>query len=389
MPWARLELDESDAGVLVAADADRLQQVIVNLLSNAIKFSPPDGRVALRWWKQSEQAVLEISDEGPGIPSDQLETVFDKFRQLEQTATRKYGGAGLGLAISRTIVEQFGGDLWAESDEGEGARFFVRLRLAHEAPIVEERLPAEVTGVKRVILAERNPDLQRLLSTQFEEDDWEVFVTARGGEALEEAKRESVGVVVAAVELDDMHGLEFLQRLRSVATSVDIPALLFGPGSDASQAVAYGADGWTVGDADGLVKEANRLVTAHRRPIVLLIEDDPAVRTGLARGLRRAGYACLEAASGEVGMNLARERAPDLVVTDFQIPGKDGLMVLREFRADPLLSDVPAIVVTGHPASETKEAIESLQAAFVSKPFGAATILKEVERLIGAPPAAS
>ena len=75
-------------------------------------------------------AVLEVSDEGPGIPADQLETIFEKFRQLERSATRTHGGAGLGLAISQTIVEHFGGDLWAESEEGRGSRFFVRLRLA-------------------------------------------------------------------------------------------------------------------------------------------------------------------------------------------------------------------------------------------------------------------
>jgi signal transduction histidine kinase len=112
------------------ADPDRLEQVIINLLSNAIKFSPPEGRVGLCWRTDPEFAVLEVSDEGPGIPADQLETIFEKFRQLERSATRTHGGAGLGLAISQTIVEHFGGDLWAESEEGCGSRFFVRLRLA-------------------------------------------------------------------------------------------------------------------------------------------------------------------------------------------------------------------------------------------------------------------
>ena len=126
----RLECGESDNATFVMADPDRLEQVIINLLSNAIKFSPPEGLVGLCWRTDSEFAVLEVSDEGPGIPADQLETIFEKFRQLERSATRTHGGAGLGLAISQTIVEHFGGDLWAESEEGCGSRFFVRLRLA-------------------------------------------------------------------------------------------------------------------------------------------------------------------------------------------------------------------------------------------------------------------
>ena len=126
----RIERGESDEATFVMADPDRLEQVIINLLSNAIKFSPPEGLVGLCWRTDSEFAVLEVSDEGPGIPADQLETIFEKFRQLERSATRTHGGAGLGLAISQTIVEHFGGDLWAESEEGCGSRFFVRLRLA-------------------------------------------------------------------------------------------------------------------------------------------------------------------------------------------------------------------------------------------------------------------
>ena len=125
-----LDWEPGADALLVTADADRLEQVIVNLLSNAIKFSPENGRVGLRWSTTGKFAVLEVSDEGPGIPADQLETIFDKFRQLEKSATRVHGGAGLGLAISRSIIETFGGDLWAESEEGQGSRFFVRVRIA-------------------------------------------------------------------------------------------------------------------------------------------------------------------------------------------------------------------------------------------------------------------
>ncbi len=125
-----LDWEPGADALLVTADADRLEQVIVNLLSNAIKFSPENARVRLRWWATGKFAVLEVSDEGPGIPADQLETVFEKFRQLEKSATRVHGGAGLGLAISRSIIGTFGGDLWAESEEGQGSRFFVRLRIA-------------------------------------------------------------------------------------------------------------------------------------------------------------------------------------------------------------------------------------------------------------------
>src|SRR2546426_131914 len=101
---------------------DRLVQVIVNLVSNAIKVSPRGGRVTVRWWSENGFAVTEVADQGAGIPADQLQAVFEPFRQLDSSTTREHGGAGLGLAISQGIVDALGGKLWAETGLGAGSR---------------------------------------------------------------------------------------------------------------------------------------------------------------------------------------------------------------------------------------------------------------------------
>ncbi|MEE8519712.1 MAG: response regulator [Gemmatimonadota bacterium] len=380
--WTRSDDDDDD--LLVMGDEDRLQQVIVNLLSNAIKFSPAKGRVGMALKKEPSSVLLEISDEGPGIPGGELETIFDKFRQLERSQTRKHGGAGLGLAISRTIVEQFGGELWAESEEGRGSRFFVRLRIAQGRAA---RRGSEAQGEsgpppQRILIVETESALRRRLIDSFEEDGWEVVAVTAGRAGLDSAANCSPAVIAVGVELDDMHGLEFLQQLRQSPATADTPALLVGLSGDSGQAVSYGADGTVAANPQALLVEMKRLVGAPRRHLVLLIEDDPAVRTGLSRGLRRAGFACLEAASGESGLDFARERVPDVLVTDLRIPGKDGLALLREMRAEPGLADVPAIVVTGHAESGAAEAIEQLNAHLLPKPFSLAVIVREIDRLL-------
>jgi signal transduction histidine kinase len=109
---------------LVKADADRLTQVVLNLLSNALKYAPrEDGRVRLRLISFEDSVQIEVQDNGPGIPAEQQAMVFEKFRQVAGDAHYRPGGTGLGLPISRQIVEHFGGRMWLRSEVGQGACF--------------------------------------------------------------------------------------------------------------------------------------------------------------------------------------------------------------------------------------------------------------------------
>jgi PAS domain S-box-containing protein len=111
----------------VSADADRLVQVLTNLLSNAIKFSPRGSEVSIEARERGPLVRFSVTDQGRGIPADLLETIFERFRQVDSSDARVKGGTGLGLAISRAIVQQHSGRLWAESTFGRGSTFYVEL----------------------------------------------------------------------------------------------------------------------------------------------------------------------------------------------------------------------------------------------------------------------
>jgi signal transduction histidine kinase len=117
-------------GLALWADADRVVQVLVNLVSNAVKFSPAGAEVRVTGERRGGEALFQVRDRGRGIPSDQLESIFERFQQVDSSDARKKGGTGLGLAISRSIVHQHGGRIWAASAEGEGSTFFFTLPLA-------------------------------------------------------------------------------------------------------------------------------------------------------------------------------------------------------------------------------------------------------------------
>ena len=123
------ELADPDAGY-VEADAYRLQQVLTNLVENAIKYTPPSGSVRVVSWQRADEVGVTVSDTGPGIPADALDSVFERFFRVDGARGRASGGSGLGLAICREIASAHGGRVWVESEEGKGSAFSVALPVA-------------------------------------------------------------------------------------------------------------------------------------------------------------------------------------------------------------------------------------------------------------------
>ncbi|HEX3317351.1 MAG TPA: ATP-binding protein [Solirubrobacteraceae bacterium] len=122
-----ITIDAAGERVDVAADRDRLRQVVVNLVDNAVKYSHDGGGVRIATWRHDGEVGLSVSDDGVGLPPDALAQVFDRFYRVDQARVREEGGSGLGLAICREIAVAHGGRVWAESDPGRGARFSLAL----------------------------------------------------------------------------------------------------------------------------------------------------------------------------------------------------------------------------------------------------------------------
>jgi signal transduction histidine kinase len=134
-----IEVHSAGDGISISADRDHLEQVLDNLLANAIKFSPDGGIITVSVREAGDNVVLSIADPGVGIPRGQLDAIFGLFYQAEDPVSRRTGGMGLGLFISKEIVTRHGGRIWAESQPGGGSTFYVSL----------PRAPATVSGRKR------------------------------------------------------------------------------------------------------------------------------------------------------------------------------------------------------------------------------------------------
>jgi PAS domain S-box-containing protein len=216
-----------DRELLVAGDADRLQQVTWNLLSNAIKFTEPKGSVSVTLQTSGSQLELTVSDTGRGMAADFLPHVFERFRQADATPTRSTGGLGLGLSIVRHLVELHGGTVSAASPgTGQGATFTVRLPLKRglEAGSLPSRrtpgmgvrasLPS-LAGV-RVLVVDDEAEMRELVATVLAQQRAEVTTASSAAEALDALRLGRPHVIVADVSIPGGNGHQLLERIRSL-----------------------------------------------------------------------------------------------------------------------------------------------------------------------------
>jgi PAS domain S-box-containing protein len=204
--------------VRVWADADRIVQTLVNLLGNAIKFSPHGAEIEVAVTGDGELADFRVSDHGRGIPSDQLETVFERFRQVDGSDAREKGGTGLGLAIARGIVEQHGGRIWAESGEGDGTTFHFTLPLANQPTTL---------GPGDVLVVEDDVQVSAALSEALQ-GRYGTTRMARSAEAAIAAIRQSPPrIIVLDLVLPGADGIAVIDEIRDDPALSQIPIIIY------------------------------------------------------------------------------------------------------------------------------------------------------------------
>lgn len=225
-----IELDTPTATLdPVHGDADRLVQVLVNLLGNAVKFSPPNGTVVLAVSQRPAGTSFEVTDSGPGIPSDQLATIFEPFHQVDSSDTRAVGGTGLGLAIAKSITSAHDGTITVESTLGVGSSFCVVLPgpVAAAAAAPSAGMVADGTHDRPDVLLV-DPDLStRIVISQLLAENGLSCAEAMGGwAAISRVQQLKPRVLMLDVSLPDLDGFGVLEQLRALGYG-DLPLIIY------------------------------------------------------------------------------------------------------------------------------------------------------------------
>jgi len=350
---AGVQLIHDATQVEIAADPDRLLQVLTNLLSNAVKFSPPNSAVSVMIRPGITGVTISVIDHGRGIPADKLEAVFGRFQQVDASDSRQKGGSGLGLAICRTIVMQHSGRIWAERNPVRGTTF--RVFLPYQPMPIEAGESAEpAPRAGTVVLAGVHADSRPRVIEQLSRHGYNVVETSSIEQTLQ-AARESVQAILLGTSLDGMSGWEILSMLRRVDPDSHTPVvLLCMDGAHTPAALPDGAEGWVSNpfQEDALLGELARVLCGPGdKARILVVEDDHDLASIIAEVFSRASIEARVAHTLQEAVDACYSFQPHLVVLDIGLPDGNGFNVVDWLRQNENLARLPLVVYSGRDLS--------------------------------------
>jgi CheY-like chemotaxis protein len=356
---------------LVHGDSDRIVQALTNLVGNAIKFSPAGGEVRVSAEREGAHVTFVVQDHGRGIPEDKIDSVFERFKQVDSSDAREKGGTGLGLAITKTIVERHGGRIWVESEAGHGSAFRFTIPAATE-PLPLAAGPDQPHDAPTVLLCDDDPDILEILGRVLGQHGYAARPAARGREAVDLALTSHPDAILLDLRMPGMTGWQAIAELKARPETRDIPIIVMsGLGADTDPELAASTDGWLTKPVDE--REMARLLLSAlssdgRQPTVLVVEDDDDLASVLVTMFERQGLAVVRAATESEAVLHVQQARPDVLVLDLYLLDGDGFGVVDQLRRDGRLGEVPVVVYSAHPLdAASRERLRLGEMVFLTK----------------------
>jgi CheY-like chemotaxis protein len=356
-------------------------------VSNACKFTD-SGSVTLRAFVQNDHLLVSVADTGIGIAPDKLDHVFEEFTQVDASTTRKAGGTGLGLPISRFFVEMHRGRIWVESSMGRGSTFnFIIPIKAHPQNQAEaETTPAGigVPNIKTVIAIDPDAGVINLYRRFLEKHAYKIAHLPHDPNLVSRVKELLPAAILLETLVPNQDGWQILKDLKQDSLTRDIPVIICSINADKNKAVSQGAaDHLTkpIVESD-LIATLNHVLTVQNEHTRVLVIDDHADDILLIRRILEAhNYLVSEASSGRAGVELARSRPPNLILLDLTMPGMDGFAVVQALKSHAATQHIPIIVVSAKELSPHESSrLEGHVAVLLHKGAFTETKLLEVVR---------
>ncbi len=414
-----------DLPVVVRGDPGRLRQILTNLIGNSIKFTAM-GEVVLRAKLVADSGDhvtvrFDITDTGIGISPEGRSRLFQSFSQADGSTTRRFGGTGLGLVISKSLTELMGGEIGVESEPGEGSTFWFTVRLG-TIPANQIVIPTprnDLRGLRALAVDDNQTNLQ-LVRAQTHSWGMECDVTTQGSEALAmiaaASRQRPYDLAILDMQMPEMDGLELAEAIKRDPSNERMKLVLMtsmaqrGHAARSAQAGIAGYLNKPVRQSQlydclrtvmgppsqaspETARQAPKLVTAHslkeaddlRRPRVLLAEDNQTNQMAAVRMLEMLGCQVDVAVNGIEAVDACRKVDYGIVLMDNQMPEMDGLTAARAIRSFELAHGKPPVPIIALTADAMQGDREKCLAAgmndYLSKPFKVAAAQRNARAL--------
>ncbi|PAU52069.1 hybrid sensor histidine kinase/response regulator [Pseudomonas sp. PIC25] len=401
-----------DTPLSLIGDPLRLKQVLTNLISNAIKFTR-EGTIAVRAMLEDDsddraQLRISVQDTGIGLSEEDLRTLFQAFSQADNSLSRQAGGTGLGLVISKRLIEQMGGEIGVESTPGEGSEFWITLSLPKGREDVEDHPRAPLLG-RRVAVLESHELACQALQHQLEDCGLQVQIFADmdsliDGVAAQRHGNAPLDLAVLGVNLRELPPERLSQRIRDLER-LGCKCLALCPTNE--QAIYHEAlpDGYAQLQAKPAytrklqralsdlisprqsVRQEPSSIPSNRVPRLLCVDDNPANLLLVQTLLSDMGAEATAVDSGYAALDAVKKERFDLIFMDVQMPGMDGRQTteaIRAWEAEHGHGQVPIIALTAHAlANEKRALLQSGLDDYLTKPISERQLAQVVLKWTG------
>lgn len=346
-----LEVKYETALQPVYSDSTKLRQILFNLLSNAAKFTEQD-LISMKISFQQEQDYIsfQVVDHGIGMTQEQQKKLFQPFTQADPSTTRKYGGTGLGLAITKEFVEMMGGNIWIESELGQGSTFIVHLpRYVTLTPSTQKE---EYHG--RILMIGENQTMLTVLQEYLSHLGFSVDMVSHSQEGIKLAKKLRPEAILIDMDLSTSREILAMLKQESLLSDIpivaileeelkepllDITAYLVRPFTQEQVAKIFSQH--SIGDDSG--------------GLVMVVEDDLVIGTMIAEMLKDQGWKVFKAETGKVALEHLDNKNPSLILLDLIMPEMNGFEFLDHLHKNDQWNTIPVVVLTSAQLTQEEE----------------------------------
>ena len=330
----------------VLGDADRVTQILSNLLSNAHKYTPDEGHIALSVEIAEPVARVAVTDSGFGLSKEEQALLFTPFYRAHNPATEAVGGTGLGLVITRSLVQMQGGEMQVSSEPGHGSTFGFTLPLAQV--LEPSTFPQETLLGKRILVVDDEKDTRHLLRNYLQGAGYEVMTAPDALTAFQLARTARPDLITLDMLLPNNSGLPMLELLKSDAITASIPVILLTVVNNDGQRRLLGATDYLDKpiEASDLLQRITTVFADQTRRLILLVAPESESLEPLASALREVGHRVTFVPDGRELLALVKRAHPGLIILDATVPPMGGLALLQALRTDPATHRLP-VIMTG------------------------------------------